>query len=135
MNPALIERSLEIVVERVGDPGELIYRRLFEQTPELEELFIRDQDGSVRGEMLQRAFETLIDLAHGGHYGRGLIATEWVNHQNIGVPPDQFERFFAIMIDTIRGILADDWTDEVDAAWKALYERLQAIIHTTAATA
>ena len=39
--------------------------------------------------MLQRAFETLLDLADQGHYGKGLIATEWVNHQNLGVPPEQ----------------------------------------------
>jgi hemoglobin-like flavoprotein len=135
LNANLIEHSLELVVERFGDPGPLIYRRLFEQAPELEALFVRDADGSIRGEMLQRAFETLIDLAGQGHYGRGLIATEWVNHQNLGVPPQQFELFFRIIIDTIQQILGDQWSAEIDEAWATLSNRITEIIVRTAAKA
>jgi hemoglobin-like flavoprotein len=134
LNAQLIEQSLEWVVERVGDPAALIYRRLFEQAPELEELFVRDTDGSVRGEMLQRAFETLLDLADQGHYGKGLIASEWVNHQNLGVPPEQFELFFKVIVDTVRAVLGEQWSVEIDAAWHALTERIDRIIAATAAT-
>lgn len=135
LNPTLIERSLELVAERVGDPGELIYRRLFESHPELEELFVRDTSGSVRGEMLQRAFETLLDVANNGQYGKGLIATEWVNHQNLGVAPDRFGIFFNIMVDTIRQVHGKDWTAETAAAWQSLITRVDQIIAATSSPA
>lgn len=129
MNAQLIEHSLEMVVERVGDPGQLIYQRLFAQMPDLEALFVRDTDGSVRGEMLQRAFETLLDLANDGHYAKGLIATEFVNHQNLGVPADQFELFFKVIVDSIRQVLAEHWSAEIEAAWSSLAKRIDEVIH------
>ena len=128
MRADLIESSLEAVAERVGDPAPLVYRRLFEIAPELQALFVRDTDGSVRGEMLQRAFETILDLLGEGHYARGLIATEFVNHQNIGVPPTQFELFFVAMIDTLREVLGEQWTPETAEAWDAVRTRVASLV-------
>jgi len=128
MNAQLIERSLEAVAEQVGDPAALVYRRLFEMAPELQALFVRDKDGSVRGEMLQRAFETILDLVGEGHFARGMIATEWVNHQNIGVPAEQFELFFVAMVETFREVLGERWTPEIDDAWRSVNASVSGII-------
>ena len=128
MSSELIESSLAAVAERVGDPAPQVYARLFEMAPELQPLFVRDTDGSVRAEMLARALETLLDLVGEGHYARGLIATEFVNHQNIGVPADRFGVFFDAMISTFREVLADAWTDDVDAAWDALRGQVGGLI-------
>jgi hemoglobin-like flavoprotein len=124
----LIERSLERVAERVGDPADLVYQRLFDMAPELKDLFLRDTDGSVRGEMLHRAFETILDLVGDDRYAEGMIATEWVNHQNVGVPPQQFELFFVAMTDTFRGVLGEQWTPEVEGAWQSVNAKVSGII-------
>ena len=55
-----IESSLEAVADVLGDPTERVYERLFEHSPELREMFVLDTDGSVRGEMLHRVFETVL---------------------------------------------------------------------------
>ena len=128
MSAELIERSLELVAERVGDPADLVYQRLFDMAPELRELFVRDPDGSVRGEMLHRAFETILDLVGDDRYAEGMIATEWVNHQNVGVPPQQFELFFVAMTDTFRGVLGEQWTPEVEGAWQSVNAKVSGII-------
>lgn len=128
MSAELIERSLELVAERVGDPADLVYHRLFDMAPELKELFLRDADGSVRGEMLHRAFETILDLVGDDRYAEGMIATEWVNHQNVGVPPEQFELFFVAMTDTFRGVLGEQWTPEVEGAWRSVNAKVSGII-------
>jgi hemoglobin-like flavoprotein len=70
-----LEQTLERVVERVGDPVPLVYERLFGSAPELRAMFVMDTQGSVRGEMFQRALETLPDLAHGRPYAHSLIAS------------------------------------------------------------
>lgn len=124
----LIEASLEQVAEQVGDPAEQVYRRLFAQVPELEELFVRDRSGTVRGEMLHRAIETILDLVGTGHYARGLITSEWINHQNLGVPGEKFELFFAAIVDTFRDIMAERWTDETDQAWRWVQAQARELI-------
>ena len=73
MTAEAILESLEIVVERVGDPAPQIYAKLFAQNPQLEEMFILDRDGAVRAEMLRLSFDAIIDLSRDGHYAKGLI--------------------------------------------------------------
>jgi hemoglobin-like flavoprotein len=57
-----------------------------------------------------------------------MIATEWVNHQNVGVPPQQFELFFVAMTDTFRGVLGEQWTPEVEGAWQSVNAKVSGII-------
>ncbi len=128
VNADLIERSLEAVAQQVGDPTERVYRRLFELAPELEALFTRDSDGAVRGQMLQQVFETILDLVGSNAYAEVLIGTEWLNHQNLGVPAQQFELFFEAMISTFRDVLGEQWTPEFDGAWRAVNTRIGEII-------
>jgi nitric oxide dioxygenase len=124
---ALIERSLHAVAERIGDPGALVYRRLFELAPELQPLFVGDATGSVRGEMLQRAFETVHDLLAGAPYAHGMIAAEFQNHQQIGVPAERFGLLFAAMVDVFRTQLGAQWDAATDAAWRSVLAQVAQI--------
>jgi hemoglobin-like flavoprotein len=128
MRAQAIEASLEAVAARVGDPTPQVYARLFQHAPALRALFVRDTDGSVRGQMLQQVFETVLDLVEGNHYGGTLIASEWVNHQNLGVPAGQFELFFTAMIEAFRDILGDDWTPAFDEAWASVTAQVADIV-------
>ena len=83
---------------------------------------MRDTTGAVRGEMLAVAFQCLLDLD--GGYAANLIRTERVNHEGWGVTPEVFARFFPIVMETCREVLADDWTAEVDAAWSEVLARI-----------
>ena len=49
--------SLERFGEICADPAPLIYRRLFAQHPDFEDLFAMDTDGGVRGSMLTTCFD------------------------------------------------------------------------------
>ena len=123
---ALIERSLELVAERVGDPAPLVYARLFATFPELEPLFVRDVSGIVRGNMLTTTLECLIDFAGPRIYAQHFVGSERVNHGGIGVPAAMFDRFYATVIDTFRDALGADWTAETDAAWARAAQGLMA---------
>lgn len=126
MNAELITQSLEMAGERCADPTGLVYRRLFAAQPEMEALFVRDTDGSVRGQMLYQVIETMLDYIGGRHFARGMIRAEVVNHENLGVPPQVFASFFAVVMETFREILGDDWTPAMGAAWAELLGELQA---------
>ena len=117
----IIEASLELVAERVGDPAPLIYPRLFAAFPDTEPLFFRDLDGKIRGEMLAMAFECLLGEAS---YAQNLLRAERINHESFGVDPEAFLNFFPIVREVCREALGPDWTETVDRAWA---ERLDAI--------
>lgn len=129
----LLEQSLELVVERVGDPAPRVYQQLFEASPELRALFVNDPSGSVRGEMFHRVVEALLDVAANRPYAGGMIAAEWVNHRGIGVLPQQFDSFFVAVFEVCRQALGPDWTAGVDAAWRTTLDRVSAITSARAA--
>lgn len=115
---ALIEHSLALVAERVGDPAPLVYARLFAAFPELEALFVRDVSGMIRGNMLTTTLECLVDFAGQGAYATHFVGSERVNHGGLGVPAEMFDRFYATVIETFRAALGTAWTEEIDGAWK-----------------
>jgi hypothetical protein len=115
---ALLEHSLEQVVERSGDPAPRVHDALFAQEPQLRAMFVGDPLGSVRGEMFHRVIDTLIDVAGERPYAAGMVAAEWSNHQMNGVSAVQFQRFFDAVVQVFRQALGDDWTPQIDAAWR-----------------
>lgn len=118
MNP--IEQSLELAGERAGDLTPLVYARLFKQSPAMEAMFWRDTNGKIKGEMLARVFEAILDFVGTRQYADKLIQCEVVNHAEYNVPPEVFRTFFGVVAATIREALGAAWTAEYDAAWSAL---------------
>ena len=125
MDTGLIFASFEAVAERCPDPGPLIYGRLFARRPDMEALFVRDTDGMVRGEMLSRVFEAILDFIGPRRYAASLIQCEVVTHEGYGVPTEVFGLFFESLAEAFREILATDWTPALDAAWRELLEQLE----------
>jgi hypothetical protein len=74
----------------------------------------------VKGSMLALTIEAILDFAgtRSGHFR--LIACEVASHDAYGTPRDQFIAFFAVIRDTLRGLLGDDWSPEVVCAWDQL---------------
>ena len=117
---ALIEQSLELAAERCGDLTPLVYARLFREQPQMEALFWRDKNNAIRGEMLARVFEAILDFIGERLYAHHLIQCEVVTHAGYDVPPDVFQTFFPVVAATLREVLAEAWTPEIDQAWEGL---------------
>jgi hemoglobin-like flavoprotein len=125
MLPAeLITRSFDLAAERAGDITPLVYGKLFARYPDMLPLFVRDTNGNVRGEMLARAIDVILDLIGDNAYGENFIRCEVVTHDGYGVPAAIFSRFFDCLADSLREILQDDWTPEMARAWSALLAQL-----------
>ena len=115
-----IEQSLELAAERCEDLTPLVYARLFAEHPQMEALFWRDTGGLVKGEMLSRVIEAILDFIGQRHYAHHLIQCEVVPHAGYDVPPDVFEVFFGVVARTLRDVVGEDWTPAIDAAWTTL---------------
>ena len=120
-----IVESLERVAETAGDPAPAVYERLFERHPEMQPLFVLDRNGSARGHMLSEALDCVLDFCTGNKYASNFIESEQMNHDGIGVPPDIFSTFLAIVVEVFKELLGTDWTAEMDAAWKDALKGLE----------
>jgi hemoglobin-like flavoprotein len=116
----LITESFELAAERCEDLTPLVYARLFAEQPEMEVLFWRDGNGLIKGEMLARVIEAIFDFIGERKYADHLIQCEVVTHAGYDVPPDVFATFFGVVAATMKGVLGEAWTAEIDHAWVGL---------------
>ena len=123
-----IERSLELAADACADLTPLIYERLFARLPETEALFVRDTTGAIKGEMLAKVFEAILDYVGERRYAQQMIGNEAVTHAQYEVPEDMFAIFFAVVADTVKGVVGPDWTPEMDGAWTSLLTELDLYI-------
>jgi hypothetical protein len=120
-----IEASLECAVARSGDPQAAVYARLFALHPAMEAEFWRDTSGRIRGEMLARSFEMILDLAApyaaaGGGWGGAFLGTEAITHDAYGIPRAVFADFVPVVAGVIRDACGADFTSDMAAAWEAV---------------
>jgi hemoglobin-like flavoprotein len=121
-----IEQSFEIAAGRCADLTPLVYQRLFNEHPETATMF-RSQGGElVKGSMLALTIEAILDFAgeRSGHFR--LIACEVASHDAYGTPRELFIAFFAIIRDTLRDLLGDEWSPEIAQAWDTLLVEIDA---------
>jgi hemoglobin-like flavoprotein len=121
-----IEQSFEIAAARCADLTPLVYQRLFNEHPETATMF-RSQGGElVKGSMLALTIEAILDFAgeRSGHFR--LIACEVASHDAYGTPRELFIAFFAIIRDTLRDLLGDEWSPEIAQAWDTLLVEIDA---------
>jgi hemoglobin-like flavoprotein len=114
----LIVKSLEVAATRCGDMTPFVYERLFAEHPEMKAQFVRDKDDSVKGEMLARVIEAILDFVGERQYAATLIQCEVITHAGYDVPPDVFGTFFGVFAATLRDLLGAEWTPAVDQAWQ-----------------
>jgi len=113
-----IEASLEIAAERGGDLTPIVYERLFERQPEMKALFWRDTSHAIKGEMLMRVFEAILDFIGARKYADHLIQTEVITHAGYDVPPVVFAIFFGLVAEVVQEVCGPDWSPAMASAWK-----------------
>ncbi|WP_028155965.1 globin [Bradyrhizobium japonicum] len=121
-----IENSFELAASRCADLTPLVYQRLFEQHPETRTMFRSQGSEPVMGSMLALTIEAILDFAgeRRGHFR--LIACEFASHDGYGTPRELFIAFFAVIRDTLRDLLGDEWSPEIAQAWDQLLVEIDA---------
>jgi len=119
-----IVASLQLGSERLGDLTPLVYAELFTDYPEMKPLFWRDTTDAVKGEMLAKVFEIILDFVGDNLFASNMIQCEVVTHSGYDVPPGVFRVFFGIVAKTLRQQLGLAWTSEFEEAWTTLLGEL-----------
>jgi hemoglobin-like flavoprotein len=119
-SPNPIERSFDLAAAACQDLTPPVYRRLFDRHPEAEAMFRKEGGDLVKGSMLAFTIEAILDFA-GERSGQfRLIACEISSHDAYGTPRELFIDFFRVIRDTLRDVIGDDWTADIDDAWERL---------------
>jgi hemoglobin-like flavoprotein len=115
-----IQQSFELASERCEDLTPLVYRRLFDEHPEAVAMFRSEGSELVKGSMLALTIEAILDFAgeRSGHFR--MIECEVTSHDVYGTPRESFVAFFGVIAATLREILGDDWSPEIDQGWRKL---------------
>lgn len=119
-----IVASLELASERLGDLTPSVYATLFADHPEMKPLFWRDTNNAIKGEMLAKVFEIILDFVGDNLFASNMIQCEVITHSGYDVPPHVFAVFFGIVLKTLREQLGADWTGEFEEAWNELLAAL-----------
>ena len=127
-----IERSFEIAAERCEDITPLVYHRLHPEYPETLTMFRTEGSEPVKGSMLALTIDAILDFVgpRTGHFPhdrmRDLLARR-LRHAARSV-----HRVLRLIARTLREILGDDWSPEIDAAWRNLLGEIEALVAQTA---
>jgi hemoglobin-like flavoprotein len=123
-----IERGFELAAERCADLTPLVYRRLFREYPETEAMFRREPNDLVKGSMLALTIDAILDFAgdRTGHFR--MIQCEVVSHDAYGTPRELFGKFFGVIADSLRNLLGNDWSAEMESAWRKLLVEIDGVV-------
>lgn len=129
MSPSTpIHHSFELAAERCEDLTPLVYRRLFREHPEAETMFRREGGDLVRGSMLALTIDAIMDFAGDRSGSFRMIQCEVQSHDAYGTPRKLFGEFFGVIAETLRELLAADWSPEMAEAWRRLLRELDDVV-------
>ena len=131
---AQIEASLALFAERCGDPTALVYAQLFPRYPQMEVHFWRDTNGAIKGEMLSRTFDAILDFVGERRYADHMIGTEMVTHEGYEIPREIFATFFTVIRDAMRQALGAEWSANFDRAWTDMLAEIDVFVGLTPRT-
>src|SRR6476620_12092508 len=131
-SPNPIEHSFELAAARCDDLTPHVYRRLFREHPEAQAMFRSEGSDPVKGSMLSLTIEAIIDFAgeRRGHFR--MIECEVSSHDAYGTPRELFVAFFGVIAATLREILGEDWSVEIDASWRKLLAEVEGVVRNQA---
>ena len=123
-----IERSFELAAERAEDLTPLVYARLHREHPETVAMFRTQGSDLVKGSMLALTTEAILDFA-GDRSGKfRMIECKVSSHDAYGTPRELFFAFFGVIAATLRELLGDDWSPEIDTAWEEMLAEINGIV-------
>jgi hemoglobin-like flavoprotein len=128
LNADAVVSSLEIAAEHGGDLTPRVYASLFARAPHLRELFSRDTDGSIKGEMLMKVIEAILDFVGERRYAHHLVEAEATNHEGYEVPRDLFASFFRVVAEVVRETCGTEWNATMETAWRDTLTQLDVYV-------
>jgi hemoglobin-like flavoprotein len=102
----------------------LFYQRLFSLDPTLRPMFRGDIE--IQAKKLTEMLGVLVQLLDNPAHLETELRSMGVRHKDYGVQDAHYETVGRALLDMLAGVLDNQWTPEVRAAWTALYSAVEA---------
>ena len=120
MQDSLVEESLMICAERLGDISDPVYERFFAANGDAAGLMAHSDEG-MRGRMMAQTLELLLTDDHLGE--GGYLRWEVNNHLlAYGVDVGMYQGFLQAVLDVVQDSLGTDWNEQYAQAWTTKIE-------------
>ncbi|HSK08182.1 MAG TPA: protein kinase [Vicinamibacterales bacterium] len=123
---ALLEQSFARLSGKRADFAEQFYAHLFSRHPGVKPLFAHVSMRRQQEHLMATLSMVVENLRHPDLVA-GQIEALGRRHVGYGVFPSQYQAVTSSLLETLRRMLGEDWTEEVEAAW---HDGLEAIART-----
>jgi hemoglobin-like flavoprotein len=82
----------------------------------------------VKGSMLALTIDALLDFAGDRRGNFRMIGCEVQSHDAYGTPRELFVAFFDVIAQTLREILGNEWSPEIEGAWRKLLAEIDGVV-------
>lgn len=126
LDVAALRGSFDLILAREPELSRRFYETLFERHPEARPLF----GGSVRAqeEMLTRTLVAVVDRAEDGVWLADTLRALGAKHVDYRVTDEMYPWVGDALLATLAEVAREAWTPRVDAAWRAAYDTMAALM-------
>ena len=121
----LISRNFEEITHRVPNLAAEFYRRFFGHHPELEELFANSH--ATQQQMLNESLLAVIDHLSDHGWVVSNMQSLGARHAAYDVDPEMYDWWASTLLDTLRELSGDDWSERLEAVWREKLELICSI--------
>ncbi len=122
----LIRQSFDLVRENLEPSSTFFYEELFRRAPKLRSLFRDDLAG--QGMKFMTTLAVIVDNLHQPEELAGRYTDLGALHARLGVRAAMFVPMGEALLATIREVLGEGYTPEIEAAWRTAYQDMAAAL-------
>ncbi len=134
LNVDVLRSSFELVLDRQPEVTPRFYEILFSRYPQAQPLFGR-RSRPEQAKMLQEALVAVVDHLEDAEWLESTLRAMGKKHVDYGVTDEMYDWVGDSLLRTLAEVAGDEWTPEVEAAWKEAYGAIAALMKAGAADA
>lgn len=116
----LIAHNFEAISHTSDDIAKVFYGHFFARHPELRELFTVSL--APQQQMLNETLTSVIDHLEDASWVKSNMEALGIRHQDYEVTGEMYDWWIEVLIDTLRELSGDAWSERLDRVWREQLE-------------
>ncbi|MDX1904624.1 MAG: globin domain-containing protein [Thermonemataceae bacterium] len=122
-----IRETYEYALHKIPQAAHVLFQKLIELSPESERFF-QNSSGQQRQAMLQAAIHKIVGSVENWEKTKPELELIAAQHINYGLRPEHIAYFGQSFIYMMQHIFDRDWNNELEDAWRAIYQRIAEVM-------
>ncbi|MFN3317033.1 MAG: globin domain-containing protein [Raineya sp.] len=123
----LVKQSFPKILAGTLSSSTILYEKLFELVPDAKDLF-KNTSLDRQSQMLIAAIGKIVKSIDNWDTVKPDLEAIAARHVNYGLSPEHFVFFGQALMYMFKSSLQDNWTKELEDAWKAVYQNVSEVM-------